>query len=107
MPIRLDRIQKYGFSRRIGWSNSRYNLFKTCPLQYFWVYYTNYEQKIDSDLLYELKNLTSGPLIKGSAGHEVMETLFERMIQKGPTPLDHEKFKQFITKETVFIIIAR
>ncbi|MCL2844951.1 MAG: PD-(D/E)XK nuclease family protein [Chitinivibrionia bacterium] len=88
------RFADYPFTKILGWSNSRYDLFCSCKRKYLYSYYPksfgNLEYKIKN-----LKNLTSVPLEVGNLYHDIMEVFLERM-QESNAPINKEKLFAFI-----------
>jgi hypothetical protein len=90
------RFPNYPFTKILGWSNSRYDLFCQCKRKYLYFYYpssfTSLEVKIK-----KLKNLTTIPLEIGNLYHDVMEAFLER-LQKSCSEINKEKLFTFIDK---------
>ena len=86
----------YPFSKILGWSNSRYDLFSLCKRKYLYSYYPNTFGK-QADKVKELKNLTTIALEVGNLYHDVMEVFLER-LQKSDSPIDEKKLFAYIDK---------
>lgn len=90
------RFPEYPFSKILGWSNSRYDLFCSCKRKYLYSYYPKIfgasEEKIK-----ELKNLTSVALEIGNLYHDVMEVFLER-LQESDAPINEGKLFEFIER---------
>jgi hypothetical protein len=88
------RFPNYPFTKILGWSNSRYDLFCSCKRKYLYSYYpasfANLETKIRN-----LKNLTTVPLEIGNLYHDMMEVFLER-LQKSDLPINEEKLFKFV-----------
>ena len=69
----------FEFTKILGWSVSRYNMFQTCKRQYYYNYYGKYDEEYSYSEIKKLKDLTSIPLMKGNIVHKVIETLFDRL----------------------------
>ena len=55
MSLALDF--DFDFSKILGWSVSRYNMFQTCKRQYYYNYYGKYDNKYPYSEIKKLKNL--------------------------------------------------
>ena len=86
----------YPYSKILGWSNSRYDLFGICKRKYLYSYYPNAFGR-QADKIKELKNLTTIALEIGNLYHDVMEVFLER-LQKSDNPIDEKKLFAFIDK---------
>lgn len=86
----------YPFTKILGWSNSRYDLFRMCKRKYLYTYYPNSFGK-QADKVKELKNLTTIALEIGNLYHDMMEIFLER-LQKSDKPIDKEKLFAYIEK---------
>ncbi|MDR0304111.1 MAG: PD-(D/E)XK nuclease family protein [Chitinispirillales bacterium] len=88
------RFPDYPFTKMLGWSNSRYDLFCQCKRKYLYFYYpasfANLEAKVK-----ELKKLTTIPLEIGNLYHDMMEVFLER-LQKSDSPINEEKLFGFV-----------
>ena len=85
---------KYPFTPILGWSSSRYDMFKNCKRQYFYNYYPKYVPNVPMSKVKWLKELTTVPLEVGNVVHHILEA-FLRRLQKSSTAIDTEKFIQF------------
>lgn len=92
-------LEKFPFTPILGWSISRYDLFSMCKRQYFYNYYTKYDNEYNSEELNDLKNLTSIPLIVGTITHEVIKILLER-IQVDNSNIDPNRFFSYVKNLT-------
>lgn len=86
----------YPFSKILGWSNSRYDLFCMCKRKYLYSYYP-YSFGKQVEKVKELKNLTTIALEIGNLYHDMMEIFLER-LQKSDKPIDNEKLFAYIDK---------
>ena len=86
----------YPFTKTLGWSNSRYDLFCLCKRKYLYFYYPNAFGK-QTEKVKELKNLTTIALEVGNIYHDIMEVFLER-LQKSDKPIDEKKLSAFIDK---------
>ena len=56
----------FEFTKILGWSSSRYELFTKCKRQYFYNYYPRFVKSVPYYKVAELKSLTSIPLEIGN-----------------------------------------
>ncbi len=70
----------FEFTKILGWSVSRYNMFQTCKRQYYYHYYGKYDHEYEFSEIKKLKDLTSIPLAKGNIVHHVIEVLLKRLL---------------------------
>ncbi|MGM0461870.1 MAG: RecB family exonuclease [Fibrobacterota bacterium] len=71
-------MKRYGFTRPLGWSISRYDLFKRCKRAYYFNYYGKYSP-VPFEKIKFLKSLTSVPLEKGNVIHHIFEQFLKRL----------------------------
>ena len=90
------RFPDYPFTRILGWSNSRFDLFCSCKRKYLYFYYPAVFGKQEAKIKY-LKNLTTVPLEVGNLYHDMMEAFLER-IQKSDAPINKDKLLAFVDK---------
>ncbi len=88
----------FEFTKILGWSVSRYNMFQTCKRQYYYNYYGKYDTEYPTSEINKLKNLTSIPLMRGTIVHHVLETLLKR-LKVTEKNIDKNKFFQYAKKE--------
>jgi hypothetical protein len=88
------RFPDYEFSKILGWSNSRYDLFCSCKRKYLYSYYSKSFSNLEAKIR-ELKELTSVALEIGNLYHDIMEIFLER-LQKSDSPIDKEKLFKHI-----------
>lgn len=81
----------YTFTRILGWSNSRYELFNKCKRAYYYTYYPKYVQQVPVAKVQFLKSLTTVPLEIGNVIHHIVETFLKR-LQKSDEKIDEERF---------------
>ncbi|MDR0401479.1 MAG: PD-(D/E)XK nuclease family protein [Endomicrobium sp.] len=97
----MKNIKKFDYTETLGWSISRYEKFLNCKRQYFYDYYSKFDDEIPYEKIQFLKNLTSKPLEIGNIVHDIMKSIFKR-YQKNIKPINKDKFFQYslkITKE--------
>jgi hypothetical protein len=75
------KIKSFDYSSILGWSMSRYDIFQTCKRQYYYHYYTNYNDKDIREKIIKLKSLSSIPLGIGNIVHETIKSLLERLLK--------------------------
>ncbi|MGM0444497.1 MAG: PD-(D/E)XK nuclease family protein [Fibrobacterota bacterium] len=85
------QIRKYPFTKELGWSNSRYDLFTRCRRAYYYNYYGKFLKTVPYDKILFLKKLTSVPLETGNVIHHMFETFLKRLM-KSPEPVNAERF---------------
>lgn len=85
---------RFPFSRVLGWSISRYEVFDKCKRQYFYNYYPKLVQGVPQYKITQLRELTSVPLEVGNVVHDVLER-FLRRLQQSDSKIDEERFLQF------------
>lgn len=86
----------YPFSKILGWSSSRYDLFNLCKRKYCYQYYSNFWGE-QSEKVNKLKGLTTIALEVGNLYHDMMEIFLDR-LQKSDKPIDKEKLFAYIDK---------
>jgi CRISPR/Cas system-associated exonuclease Cas4 (RecB family) len=84
----------FSFTKILGWSSSRYEIFDKCKRQYFYNYYSNFVPGIPSYKIKILKSMTSVALEVGNVVHDVLEA-FLRRLQKSDRNIDENRFFQF------------
>lgn len=77
--IRAKDIRRYPYSDILGWSASRYEMFKTCSRKYYHHYYFRHDPECDRNKVQQLKEMTSGPLEIGKIFHDVVKTLLSQL----------------------------
>jgi len=87
-------LKKFNYTPILGWSSSRYDMFKLCKRQYYYNYYAKFDKEFPLTKIKYLKNLTSVALETGSIVHDVLETLFKR-LQKSEEEIDQKKFFKY------------
>lgn len=93
-------IKRFEFTSQLGWSVSRYDLFKICKRQYYYVYYSKYDPVYPKIKIDKLKKMTSIPLETGNIVHDVLKTLLER-LQRNENKIDTERFFDYARRKTV------
>ena len=93
------KYKDFKFTKILGWSSSRYELFSKCKRQYYYNYYGRFSKEIPNYKIAQLKSLTSIPLEIGNIVHDIIEVLLYR-LQKDDSSIDKEKFKLYAHKKT-------
>lgn len=88
----------YEFTRILGWSISRYEMFDQCKRRYFYHYYGRFVDDVPRYKIRMLKDLTSVPLEVGNVVHDVLEA-FLRRLQKSPSNIDEERFLAYASRK--------
>jgi len=88
------RFPDYPFTKILGWSNSRYDLFCLCKRKYLYFYYSSSFGKLESKIK-DLKNLTTVSLEIGNIYHDMMEVFLER-LQKSDAPINEQKLFSYV-----------
>ncbi len=97
MELKYD---KFAFTKILGWSISRYELFDKCKRQYFYNYYSKFVKDVPYYKIDQLKSLTSIPLEVGNIVHDVIEVLLRR-LQKDDSSINESKFYDFASSKAV------
>lgn len=87
-------LGSYPFSKILGWSNSRYELFNKCKRAYYFNYYPRFVRIAPLSKVQFLKALTTVPLEIGNVVHHIIETFLKR-LQKSDAQIEEEKFIQY------------
>ncbi len=95
----MTKTKNFPFTSILGWSVSRYDLFKTCKRQYFYNYYGKHDPDISRYKINELKNMTTIPMEIGTIVHDVIKVLLNR-LQKTSKPIDKKPFFDFAFRKT-------
>lgn len=90
-------LARYKYTPVLGWSSSRYEVFKMCKRQYYYQYYGKYDPEYDFQKINYLKNLTSVPLAVGQLVHDGISAVLNRLI-KSEKDIDQQRFKKYIEK---------
>ncbi len=88
------QFKRYPFTKILGWSNSRYELFTRCRRAYFFQYYSKFVPDVSFAKVNQLKNLTTVPMEVGNVIHHIVETFLKR-LQKSDANIDEERFIQY------------
>lgn len=88
------KLGSYKFSKILGWSNSRYELFKKCKRAYYYTYYPKFVQSVPVSKVQFLKSLTTVPLEIGNVVHHIIETFLKR-LQKSNSAIEEVRFIQY------------
>lgn len=89
------KIKRYDFSPILGWSNSRYEMFRNCKRLYYYQYYAKFDPDYPRVKIDGLKNLTSVPLEIGNIVHDTISTVLKRLL-KSNNEIDKERFEEFL-----------
>lgn len=92
-------LKKFEFTPVLGWSVSRYDVFKLCKRKYYYTYYAKYDPVHSRKKIESLKNMTSIPLEIGNIVHDMNKAILER-FKKSEKPIDHKRFYDYVRKET-------
>lgn len=95
----LFQYPTFPFTKILGWSGSRYEIFDKCKRQYYYSYYANFVEDIPSYKIKQLKSLTSIPLEVGTIVHDIVETFLKR-LQKSDSNIDENKFFEYARQKT-------
>jgi len=86
--------KKYPFTKKLGWSISRYEIFQTCPRKYYYTYYPRFVSDVSPAMVKQLKALTTVPLEIGNTFHDLIEA-FLRRLQKNDSQIDEARFYEY------------
>lgn len=92
-------VEKFKFTPILGWSISRYDVFKTCKRRYYYQYYGRYDSKHPREKIESLKHLTSIPLEIGNITHKTISAVLKRLL-KSKKEIDYPRFQDFVKKST-------
>ena len=95
--MNLPKIKNFPFTSILGWSVSRYDVFKNCKRQYFYSYYPKFDKEIPFTKIQKLKSLTSVALETGNIVHDSIRDLLVR-LQKTAKPISRPRFLQYVNK---------
>lgn len=95
----MNTVKQFDFSPVLGWSVSRYDLFSTCKRQYYYSYYTRYDDEYSWAKIDALKRLTSIPLEIGNIVHDVIKVLLERLL-KSEQEINRKRFLDYARRKT-------
>ncbi len=95
--MNLPKIKNFPFTSVLGWSVSRYDVFKNCKRQYFYSYYPKFDREIPFSKIQKLKELTSVALETGNIVHDSIRDLLVR-LQKTAKPISRPRFLQYVAK---------
>ena len=91
----MKTFPTYSFTPVLGWSVSRYEIYKNCKRAYFYNYYGKYDSQIPLDVINSFKKMTSIPLEKGNILHDVIRDILIRYT-KTSSPIDKVKLFTYI-----------
>jgi len=92
-------VRRFSFTPTLGWSLSRYDLFRSCKREYFYNYYAKYDDTHPRSEIDALKKMTSIPLEIGNIVHEVIETLLRR-LKKTDEEINEKRFFDYAQRKT-------
>ena len=95
----MSEVERFPFTRILGWSMSRYNGFSLCKRRYYYQYYAKHDPEIPRQRIDYLKALTSVPLEIGVVVHHVIKALLNR-LQRTREEIDQEKFFEYARRST-------
>ena len=90
---------KYKFSKILGWSQSRFDVFSSCKRKYYYRYYKGFDKEFGESKINELLALVSVDLAIGQITHEIFETLFKR-LKNSDSAIDITRLDSYIKNET-------
>ncbi|MBE9569120.1 MAG: PD-(D/E)XK nuclease family protein [Proteobacteria bacterium] len=79
--MRKKTLKIYEYTPILGWSTSRYGMFRTCKKKYFYHYYGKFDEEYPRSKIEELKNLTSIPLEIGNIVHDTIRDILRRLLK--------------------------
>lgn len=86
--------KQFAFTPILGWSTTRYDLFRICKRRYFYEYYRKYDREVPVKDIEEKRELTTVPLETGAVVHQVIAALLSR-LRKTVEEIDRKKFFDF------------
>jgi hypothetical protein len=92
------RIKRFEYTDQLGWSFSRYQMFKLCKRQYYYHYYGRRHDP-ESEKIEFYRDLTSIPLQIGTVLHRGISTVLKR-VRKNPSPLEPEAVLTWLRGKT-------
>lgn len=95
----VGTVKRYEYTRILGWSASRYNLFRTCKRKYFYNYYAKRDVEYPRHKIDELKSLTSIPLEIGNIVHDTIRDILQRLL-KSEEEIDKERLFDYTRSRT-------
>ncbi len=90
-------IKVFEFTPILGWSSTRYEIFRECKRKYYYQYYPKYDKEYQRQKIDFLKGLTSIPMEIGNISHDVIKDVLER-FKKSTSPIDKQKFEVHVKK---------
>lgn len=84
-------LPSFPFTPQLGWSTTRSETFRACRRRYFYQYYGKFDPEIPLERILQLKGLSSIPMTIGSAVHDVLAALLQRLLRTA-APIDRERF---------------
>ena len=92
-------LKKFEYTDILGWSVSRYDVFRLCRRKYYYTYYAKYDPVHTRKKIDFLKNMTSIALEIGNIVHDMNKAILER-FRKSENPVDRKKFAGYVRNET-------
>jgi hypothetical protein len=90
---------KYKFSKILGWSQSRFDVFSSCKRKYYYRYYKGFDKESGESKIKQLTALVSVDLAIGQITHVVFEILFKR-LKNSNSAIDITRLDSYIKNET-------
>lgn len=90
----------YEFTPILGWSISRYELFRKCRRWYFYHYYRKHVPGVSLQKINRLRSLTTIALEAGNIVHDIVEKFLKR-LQKSDAQIDRPRFFEYARGLTV------
>jgi CRISPR/Cas system-associated exonuclease Cas4 (RecB family) len=84
-------LPSFPFTPQLGWSTTRSETFSACRRRYFYQYYGKFDPEIPLERILQLKGLSSIPMTVGTAVHDVLAALLQRLLRTA-APIDRERF---------------
>ena len=84
-------LPSFPFTPQLGWSTTRSETFRACRRRYFYQYYGKFDPEIPLERILQLKGLSSIPMTVGTAVHDVLAALLQRLLRTA-APIDRERF---------------
>ncbi len=92
-------MKSFEFTSILGWSNSRYDTFKTCRRQYFYQYYYKWDTEHAREKIARLRSMVSVPLQIGTVAHTCISTLLRRLLKEPRQPIDIQRLSDFARRK--------
>jgi len=89
------KIKKFEYTAILGWSSTRYDIFRECKRKYYYQYYAKFDKEYQRHKIVFLKGLTSIPMEIGNISHDVVKEVLER-LKKSTAPINKQKFEAYV-----------